>query len=186
MRAYNLLAAIIVVAFSFTQVGPALADGDCSPVVQQQQQTLQQQTINSNLNLASNFYTPMPSTFSNMSCLDKLLSGGLDIIFQPPNLSAIISAIENAVCAKAQDLVNQAKAPIVAAISSATSSVSGSGSALGDIIPGVNIGSLTGGLSITQTGSNSITTNLGSVFGSSSTATYTINRASLANGLFGN
>lgn len=151
-------AALAVVLGSFAGAGQADAawgagsaaatTGDCDPGVQRHQDQLTRAGIDNYTALAGNLYTPMPEGgFSGMSCLDRLMNSGINGIFNIPSIEDILNQIANGLCAYGMNLVQQT-------MSSLSQSVSQS-IPLGEVIPGVNLGSIGGGFSVAPTMYNS-------------------------------
>ena len=94
------------------------------------------------------------NSFTGLSCIDRLFnSGGLNVIFNPPNLSQIINMLEQAICNKAQQMFSSLMQPVSQMLSQATGSLGG-GQMLGGggFFPGISLSSLGGGIN-TSTGS---------------------------------
>ena len=85
-------------------------------------------------------------TFGQASCLNNLIGSGLNITFSPPNLDSILNMIEQAACHEVQSLLSQATQPLSASLYQAFS--------LNGAVPGLNLGSIVGGASI-SVGQNS-------------------------------
>lgn len=133
------------------QGSAAAVTGDCDAAIQARQDALSRATVNAYTALAESSYTPMPAGgFSGISCLDNLLNSGISGIFNPPDLSSILSGIEDGICNFATSLVRNAVAPLSTSLSS--------GLPLGQIVPGVDLGSLDGGFQISPSigGSSSL------------------------------
>ena len=126
--------------------------------------------------------------FRGLSCLDNLLNGGLNIIFEPPNLSAILSQLAGALCTKASSLMAQLVQPLQSGI--------GQTANLGGFMPGLGLGSLLGGVNVQQSSTPGIS--FGIANGSADTSWYSTGsvgsfaglpsgggNVSLLNGLFG-
>lgn len=78
-------------------------------------------------------------TFGEFGCLSNLLGGNLNVLFEPPNLSAILQQLKNAVCSAAQGEMSKLVQPISSALFSNTN--------LGGFFPGLGLGALAGSLS---------------------------------------
>lgn len=143
-----LLLPMVAHADYWGQGNAAPATGDCNPAVQARQDAQARAIVDSYAALASASYTPMPAGgFAASSCLNRLMSSDINILFNPPSLSSILQTLENGVCQFATSLVT-------GAVSSLSQNVSGS-LPLGDLIPGVNLGGLAGGVSFNpQVGTN--------------------------------
>lgn len=174
---------------------PARASQDCAGDVASMQQQAQIAAITGNQTLAQQVILAPTESYGSMSCLDSILNMGIDIFFGVPSLSQILDMIMNAICQAAMSLVNQAKQTVMQKISTATGGLTSglNGSLpLSNLMPGVNLGSINGGLYINPTsGSNGfVTTNAISAIGASNfdVATSGINSAAtnVVNGLFGN
>jgi hypothetical protein len=83
-------------------------------------------------------------SFGQFSCLNNLLGGNLNVLFEPPNITNFINQLINSACSAAQGEISQMTQPITSALSNDTS--------LGGFFPGSMVAnSLGGGL---QTGLN--------------------------------
>ena len=137
--------------------------GDCSPTVQQQQQANQIAQIDGATAIAKQFYDVLPpGSFNKLSCLDNLFnSGGLNLIFNPPSLTQVINMLKQAVCNVVNAEVQKVMQPLSQMLSSSGSLP------LGQVIPGLNLGSLGMGISVSPSFGNSngslINTNINSV-----------------------
>jgi hypothetical protein len=60
----------------------------------------------------SSILSPTSGAFSQFSCLNNLFNQGLNILFSPPNLSAILNQLINAACTKAESAIQTALAPL--------------------------------------------------------------------------
>lgn len=123
------------------QDNPNPTTGDCDPIIEKRQEDLTRQSIDQYSQMASTLYTPMPAGgFTGVSCLDRLLSSSLDFMFNPPSIEAILAMLANNACQFATSLVRQATSSLMQNFSGAIP--------LGQIIPGVSLGSLNGGMRI--------------------------------------
>jgi hypothetical protein len=96
------------------------------------------------------------SSFGQLSCLQRLLNSGLNIVFAPPSLDSLLNALEQAVCNEVNSLFQQVTQPITSAMYNATSGLSGGGGLSnigGGFLPGFNLGSMGGGLNVGTGGS---------------------------------
>ena len=140
------------------------ANGYCDDQVAQEQATARAKDISDRTLLARELYSDMPNGgFFEAGCLSNLLNSGINILFQPPNFAALRDRLINAACSRAQSYVAQGRQML---IQRATSMISGSTGQLplGNIIPGVNLGSLGAGVSFQPAGSGGLSTNVGDVF----------------------
>ena len=89
-------------------------------------------------------------TFGAYSCLSNLLGGNMNILFEPPNLSAILQQLLNQVCSAAQNMVAQAVQPLDASLYKSVN--------LGGFFPGMAMPSLGSGvfMSASQGGTSGI------------------------------
>lgn len=95
--------------------------------------------------LARAFYRDLPEGgFRTLSCLDRLLGSGVNVIFAPPDLGAILSAIESRVCGIAQQHVNRAIQPLSRSLQA--------GVDLDGMLPGIGLGRLTAGIAVSPHG----------------------------------
>jgi hypothetical protein len=87
--------------------------------------------------------------FGEFSCLSNLLGGNLNVLFEPPNLSALLQELENAVCSAGEQMVQNLVQPIEPNMYDSTN--------LGGFFPGMSLPSLGGGIStsFSQGGSSS-------------------------------
>lgn len=123
----------------------AATTGDCDPAIARHQDQLTRSAIDAATLLAAGSYNSMPSGgFYGMSCLDRLLSNGLNSIFEPPNLDSILAGIVNGICSFASNEVQSVTGNML-------SGGNYSSLPIGQIIPGVNLGSLNGGLQVQPT-----------------------------------
>lgn len=70
-------------------------------------------------------YTPMEESFGDLSCLENLLSGGVDATFSIPTLGDILGQLEDYVCGQAEELYAEATAPINESLSNMTGEMNG-------------------------------------------------------------
>lgn len=141
------------------QGNAAATTGDCDSAIQTRQDAMSRATADSYTALASSAYTAMPSGgFTTSSCLDNLLNNGLNVLFSPPNLDSILSSISNGVCSYATSLIQSAASTLSQSVSSSLP--------VGDIVPGVNLGSLSGGFQISPDIGDNTTGSLINVSGS--------------------
>jgi len=91
--------------------------------------------------LARQFYQPLPAGgFGGLSCLDRLLGAGVNIIFSPPDIGSILSMIESRVCAIAQQHIDRVMQPLSRNLQAGVN--------LDQMLPGIGLGRITAGLSI--------------------------------------
>lgn len=102
------LAAVLALALT----SPVLADDDCSPEVSQTLQEMQTQAIDGAVGLAQQGYSRMEQSFGQMSCLERLMSGSLDIFFSPPSIGDLLGMLEKYLCNKADEMFAKATQPI--------------------------------------------------------------------------
>ena len=79
-------------------------------------------------------------TFGQASCLNNLIGNGVNITFSLPSIDSILSMLEQAACHEVQSLVSQVTQPLSASVYKAFS--------LNGLVPGLNMGSILGGASI--------------------------------------
>lgn len=77
------------------------------------------------------------ASFAGASCLDRLLNSSLDIIFTPPTMGDLLGTLTQIACRMATQLFTEVTAPLNQSVYEAFST--------GGIIPGMNLGSITGG-----------------------------------------
>jgi hypothetical protein len=132
------------------------SNGSCSVTVQQQQDALRKSAIADRVALATLVYPQMTSPFSQLSCLDNLLSG-MSIVFSPPSLGSLLNALMNAVCQEATSMVSQAIAPLNSALSGGLPMGSLFGTSLGSLNTGFAISpNIGGGSNLIVGGGNSV------------------------------
>jgi hypothetical protein len=91
--------------------------------------------------LAREFYKPLPAgRFGGLSCLDRLLGAGVNIIFSPPDIGSILSMIESRVCAIAQQHLDRVMQPLSRNLQA--------GVDLDRMLPGIGLGRITSGISV--------------------------------------
>jgi hypothetical protein len=91
--------------------------------------------------LARQFYQPLPpGGFGGLSCLDRLLGAGVNIIFSPPDIGSILSMIESRVCAIAQQHLDRVMQPLSRNLQT--------GVDLDQMLPGIGLGRITAGISV--------------------------------------
>lgn len=104
--------------------GIALADAQsCDPEVEAALRDASIAAVNTAAILASHEgvgYSTMDEPFGFLSCLEDLLSGGVDATFTPPTLSDILGMLENYICQKAEEMYNMATAEVNSVLSEAT------------------------------------------------------------------
>lgn len=116
--------------------------GDCDPTVAKHQDTLRRSAISDWQTLASRTYSTLPSTgFTGISCIDSLLNSSLNI-FGNSSLDDLLAKIEQGVCNALGSVVamgaNMLMSPVNQALNGALP--------IGQIIPGVDLGSLSSGV----------------------------------------
>ncbi len=138
-------------------VAPTLAlaqSAGCDASIAGAQDTSRLNFISGRSALANQMFSPRPSSFSNMTCLEKLFSFGnqsMDILFQPPSMSSLLGLIQNFACQAMSQYMGQAGSSFSSMLGSSFGGLGGginagaAGGGLGQIIPGVNIGSLMSG-----------------------------------------
>ena len=95
--------------------------------------------IDAETELAWQFYKTLPpGGFGGLSCLDRLLGGGINIIFAPPDIGSIIAIIESRICAIAYQQVSRAMQPLYRGIQA--------GADLDRMLPGIGLGRITSGI----------------------------------------
>lgn len=150
------------------QSQPGLAPGQedyagagmyCNPAASQVLNTASQQSVANAVAIAENPQTgyslingsgilaPQSGGYQQYSCLNNLFNNGLNVIFQVPNLSQILGELENAACTEVESVVQQALAPLNQNFYQSTN------------IDGFSLGGA--GVSVGQSGTPGLTTNLG-------------------------
>lgn len=118
-------------------------DKDCDDEVARRQDMLRMQVVDDAVELAkANYESPLAGLggFARGSCLDRLLNPGLDGMFSPPNLADILAMLEGFICNQASQMLAQATQPLTQSVYRSLP--------VGEIIPGVNLGSLSGGVGV--------------------------------------
>ena len=145
-RRRKLAAAFLSVMIAVT---PAMAQ-DCSSSVQSAEEQARQMFINGMAGLANNSFSQRPGTFSSMACLDKFMSGGMDIMFRPPQLNDLLGQVLSFACQQAKQALTGATGGAGLNLQSLIGSLSGGGinlGALGGASQIVNLSSMLGGSS---------------------------------------
>jgi len=88
------------------------SEGDCAVGVAEIQDEAKREYIDGSVALADSVYSRMPKSFTQMSCLERLMQGGMDIFFSPPSIGDFIGMLENFICDQAENLFAQATAPL--------------------------------------------------------------------------
>lgn len=122
----------------------------CDPTISEILTESAKDTVDATAALASTEgvgYSQMDESFGYFSCLEDLLSGGIDGTFTVPSLGDILNSVENFVCEQAEEMYAQATQPVSDALNEATGMVNeqiGRGFApipgMGNIINGGNVG----------------------------------------------
>lgn len=92
--------------------------------------------------------------YSAYSCIDNIMGSGIDGLFHLPSINDIKSAIENAVCQKAQSLYNDVTQPINSTLSKTVNLGN-----VGGFLPGAGLSSIGGSVQIQQGMNNGVTVN---------------------------
>lgn len=134
-------------------------DGDCLPAVAEMQDNYRNDVMNARLEVAkaSRPFLQDGEGFNKLSCLDNLLNGGLDVVFAPPSLSQLLGMLQNAICSQANQMFSKATAPLNDSLQASLP--------IGEVLPGVNLGSISGGLNVRARSGNGglVTTNATSI-----------------------
>lgn len=102
---------------------------------------MRQAYISGRASIAESTYSKRPAGYGKMSCLEDLMKTGnesLDIFFKPPTLQDLMGLVENFVC----DAISQIFEGSSGGFQDILNKIGGGG---GEIIPGINLGGLTGG-----------------------------------------
>lgn len=161
----NFTAAALALALCAVQPVTGFAQtAGCDPMIAQAQDTARLNTISGRSILAGQTFSQRPTSFAQMTCLEKLFSFGnqsMDILFQPPSMSSLLGMIQNFVCQAATQYISQSMNGFNSQLGRSFN-IGGltSGGAVGQIIPGVNIGSYMGGgiNGLVMQGSNTFST----------------------------
>jgi hypothetical protein len=153
---------IVRVAFAVAlAVAPTVASAQqagCDASVASAQDTSRLNFISGRAALANQSFSQKPSSFKQMTCLEKLFSFGnqsMDILFQPPSMSSLLGLIQNFACQAMSQYIGQAGGSFTSMLGQSFGGLGGGinsgagggslGGGLGQIIPGVNIGSMMSG-----------------------------------------
>lgn len=129
----------------------------CDSSVASAQDTSRLNFISGRAALANQSFSQRPSSFKQMTCLEKLFSFGnqsMDILFQPPSMSSLLGLIQNFACQAMSQYIGQAGGSFTSMLGQSFGGLGGGinagagstmGGGLGQIIPGVNIGSMMSG-----------------------------------------
>lgn len=150
------LALAVVIA-----IAPTIASAQqagCDTSVASAQDTSRLNFISGRAALANQSFSQKPSSFKQMTCLEKLFSFGnqsMDILFQPPSMSSLLGLIQNFACQAMSQYIGQAGGSFSSMLGQSFGGLGGGinagagggmmGGGLGQIIPGVNIGSMMSG-----------------------------------------
>lgn len=147
---------LVRLSFAFAMaVAPTIASAQqagCDSSIASAQDTSRLNFISGRSALANQSFSQKPSSFKDMTCLEKLFSFGnqsMDILFQPPSMSSLLSLIQNFACQAMSQYIGQAGGSFTSMLGSSFGGLGGGintgGGGAGQIIPGVNIGSLMSG-----------------------------------------
>lgn len=75
-------------------------------------------------------------SFSNMTCLERLMDSAMDVLFEPPRLPDLLGAMEDFICDQAENIYESVTGPVNEAIANTAD--------LGGFFPGVNLGRMGG------------------------------------------
>ncbi len=119
------IASLLVTSSSLAQTATNTAAGMyCNTTSSSVLSTVASNTVSNAVNLASNPTTgyslangssilnPTAGEYSEFSCLNNLFNQGLNIVFSPPNLSAILNELIQAACTKAESYIQTALQPL--------------------------------------------------------------------------
>jgi|HigsolmetaAR201D_1030396.scaffolds.fasta_scaffold00854_6 hypothetical protein len=123
----------VMVAALAAGIGNAFAE-DCDPAVQAALDKQREAYVQAEADLADQNFSRRPGSFASTTCLDNLMkSSGLDIFFKPPSLDTILGMVKNLACQQASQIFNNLLGG---------GGLNGGGSiGLGEILPGVKLGS---------------------------------------------
>jgi hypothetical protein len=97
-------------------------------------------------------------TYGQASCIDRLLNGNLDLVFSPPNLSAILATLLQAACNEATQLFSQVTTPLSDDVFKSFS--------LDGVVPGMSLSGLDSSIGVSSsTGGSSSGINLSTTSG---------------------
>lgn len=132
-------------------------DAGCDASVASAQDTSRLNFISGRAALANQSFSQKPSSFKQMTCLEKLFSFGnqsMDILFQPPSMSSLLGLIQNFACQAMSQYMGQSGGSFTSMLGQSFGGLGGGinsgaggglGGGIGQIIPGVNIGSMMSG-----------------------------------------
>lgn len=149
--------AFLRASFAFAiAVAPAVAlaqQAGCDSSIASAQDTARLNFISGRSILAGQSFSQKPTSFKDMTCLEKLFSFGnqsMDILFQPPSMSSLLGLIQNFACQAMSQYIGQAGGGFQNLLNQSFGGLAGGingggslgGGGAGQIIPGVNIGSM--------------------------------------------
>lgn len=147
----------LVVALATAPTLAVAQDAGCDASVASAQDTSRLNFISGRAALANQSFSQKPSSFKQMTCLEKLFSFGnqsMDILFQPPSMSSLLGLIQNFACQAMSQYIGQAGGSFTSMLGQSFGGLGGGinsgaggslGGGIGQIIPGVNIGSMMSG-----------------------------------------
>jgi hypothetical protein len=133
------------------------AGQSCDPKVAEVEHKVKMDNVDGLTKLAQSNYTYLPPEgFTGLGCLDRLLRPGINLMFAPPSLPDLLNRLASGVCNIAQQKFQSLMRPLNESMSKSLP--------VGEVIPGVNLGSLGGMVSVSSaTNANGlIQTNAGS------------------------
>jgi hypothetical protein len=163
---------------------PSVNGVNCDPAILQQQQQNQLNAVNDAQALAKSNYSILPEGMQQLSCIQNLMNGGFNLMFEPPNIGALISEAEQAACTEATSLYTQATQPLTNAIQTANSTLNttvGASSVLGT--SGVSTGISIQPYSQFGVTGVPVTSNIGNVLNNSQQS---LGIPNISGGIFGN
>lgn len=152
MKRPVIIITISCLAFMSSAAAYAETRGDCLEAVKKQQEDIYRQYVDDSVQHATSIYEKKSSSFGELSCLDNIMNSGADIFFSPPSLGDIVGKMKAAACGAVDAEFNNVK--------SAIGSGTNASLPIGDLIPGVNLGSIGGGFSLSQSAPNTVNSNI--------------------------
>src|SRR3546814_10627047 len=79
-----------------------------------------------------------PDSFAELSCLERLMNSVMDVFFEPPGLPDLLGELENFICDQATEVFREVSGEMAHRFDANLP--------VGEIIPGVNLGSMRGSM----------------------------------------
>lgn len=149
---FSKIVAIGCLAALTVSAADAETRGDCLAAVQQQEDQIFRQHVDDSVSQAADNYQKKTQSFGDLSCLDNILNSGADIFFSPPSLGDIVNKMKSAACNTVDTEYNKATA--------ALGSGANANLPIGQVLPGVDLGSIGGGFSLQPGQSGALSQNI--------------------------